>query len=216
MVVGVADLVLIAVGKLALDPVAVVTAPVKLGAEQVAEAMAGLAILVAERLQRQIHGVLAHGPAGVVSAGEHQRVLAGDLVELAQDGHGLAGEGNDVRAARLHPLLGDGPGRSIKVELGPGRGAQLAWANGRQGQQLDGASGQDVDLGRLDLVEQLGELGEGNVRMVLGRWRLSGDHIQIGGRVVIDGALSQTVAKDLIQPLAGFLGDVVRAALSFW
>lgn len=58
-----------------------------------AEVVAGLAILVPDRLQGQVHRVLTHGPAGVVPACENQWVLASDLLKLAQDSHGLVGEG---------------------------------------------------------------------------------------------------------------------------
>lgn len=77
-------------GKLALDPVPVEAAPVEFGTQQVAEAVAGLAAFVAGSGERLVYRVLAHRPGGA-AAGEHQGMAAGDLLQLAQDGHGLAG-----------------------------------------------------------------------------------------------------------------------------
>ncbi|MNF15861.1 hypothetical protein D3C80_2186410 [compost metagenome] len=57
-------------GKLAFDPVAVIAASVKLGAQQVAETVAGLAAFVAHQAQRLVDGVFAHGAVAALLAGK--------------------------------------------------------------------------------------------------------------------------------------------------
>ncbi|MCY1448879.1 hypothetical protein D9M71_655860 [compost metagenome] len=57
-------------GELALNPVRVVAALVKLGAQKVAEAVASLAACVAHKTQRLIDGVLAHWPICFLLTGE--------------------------------------------------------------------------------------------------------------------------------------------------
>ena len=79
-------------------------------------------------------------------------------------------------------------------------------------QQADGLPGKRVDLGCLDLAQQLGQFGKGDVRVMPGCRGVGGDHVQVGRGVCLDNALGQAEAEYLAQPLAGFLGDVVRAA----
>src|SRR5690554_6467185 len=80
VVVGVAYLVVIAMRQLALNPVTVIAASVELSTQQVAEAVASLATLVAHLAQRLVDGVFTHGPGGVLLARKHQRVPAADVV----------------------------------------------------------------------------------------------------------------------------------------
>ncbi|MCY1444117.1 hypothetical protein D9M71_605690 [compost metagenome] len=91
----------------------------------------------------------------------------GDCLHLAEYGHCLVGQGDDMRPACLHPFGGNGPHGSIKVELCPRRVAQLARANPRQQQQADGVASHQVGAGRVQAFQQLGQLSERDVRVVL-------------------------------------------------
>ncbi|MDT4846540.1 hypothetical protein FQZ97_805640 [compost metagenome] len=144
MVVGVADLVLVAVSELSLDPVAVIAPPVQLGTQQVAEAVAGLPPLVANQAQGFVDGVLAHRTVRVVAAGEGERIAPGKLLQLAQQGYRLSGERDDMRPASLHAGRRDGPGACLQVELRPGCIAQLTRANAGDQQQPNGDSRRKV------------------------------------------------------------------------
>lgn len=57
MIVSVADLVLISVGKLALDPVSVVATTVQLGTQQVAKTVSSLPSFVANLMKCLINGI---------------------------------------------------------------------------------------------------------------------------------------------------------------
>ncbi|MNL75153.1 hypothetical protein D3C87_2009100 [compost metagenome] len=80
MVIGVADFVGVTVGKLALDPVAFISATVKFSAQKVAEAVAGLATFVANQAQCLVDGVFTHGAVGVLLAREQQRIASRDFM----------------------------------------------------------------------------------------------------------------------------------------
>ncbi|MDT4846375.1 hypothetical protein FQZ97_803920 [compost metagenome] len=213
MVVGVADLVLVAVGELALDPVAVIAAAVQLGAQQVAEAVAGLAPFVADQAQGLVDGVLAHRPVGVLLAGEGKRIAPGDLGQLAQHGNGLDGQRDDVRPARLHAGRRNGPGGRIKIELVPGRRAQLARADAGHQQQADSKARRDVTGGRCELFQQLGYLRQGYVRMMACAGRVGRYNVEVRGGVGGGHPLGQAEAENLVQPLADLAGGIQGAAL---
>lgn len=68
MVVGVVYFVGITMGKLALDPIFVVHAAVQFGAQQVLEAMIGLASFIAHEAKRFIGGVFTRGALRVVTS----------------------------------------------------------------------------------------------------------------------------------------------------
>ncbi|MNR38786.1 hypothetical protein D3C85_1569190 [compost metagenome] len=118
MVVGAAYFVAVTMGKLALDPILVVPASVQLGAEQVAEPVAGLASLISHQTKCLVDCVLAHWPLRV-GASKDQGVTSGDSLEQAQDGNGLAGQGDDMRPAGLHTFFRNRPDRGVYVELRP-------------------------------------------------------------------------------------------------
>ncbi|MCY1433175.1 hypothetical protein D9M71_491960 [compost metagenome] len=123
-----------------------------------AEAMTGLAIPITHQAQCLVDRVLAHGAVRVLLAREYKWIFTCNSLELAQKLDGLFRQGDSMRAAGLHAFLGDCPGRSVQVELGPGCGSQFPGANGSEHQKANGAASQLVDIGALALGQQFGQL----------------------------------------------------------
>ena len=69
--------------------------------------------------QSCIQGILAHGPVGPAHSRKDETLWSSELLQLAQDGHCLGGQGFDVWLAHLHPRRRDGPQGSLEVEFGP-------------------------------------------------------------------------------------------------
>ncbi|MNI55681.1 hypothetical protein D3C73_1106440 [compost metagenome] len=77
-------------------------------------------------------------------------------------------------------------------------GTQFTGAHGSEHQQSNGATGQYVDIGAVDLAQQFGQLGKGNVRMPAYGFCGCCEHTQIGGRIGIHRAAGQAIAEYLV------------------
>ena len=85
-------------------------------------------LLVGEphRPQGDTDGVLRHGAAVVPRRGEDVSPVSRQGPELRQEGDRLTAQGNRMRAALLHLLLGDLPDRPLEVDFAPLRPPHLA------------------------------------------------------------------------------------------
>ncbi|MNG22737.1 hypothetical protein D3C84_1072570 [compost metagenome] len=83
------------------------------GAREMPEAVSSLSPLIAEPAQgHQEYGIAAR-LCGVAATGEQQRIVTGDLLQLAQQFDRLVGQGHQMFAAALHACSRNQPHAAV-------------------------------------------------------------------------------------------------------
>jgi hypothetical protein len=91
----------------------------------------GLALSVAEPVERIQNRVVADGFSLVIGTGEHEFPVARKQLERPQDFDSLSGQWNYMRRVHLHTLCRNSPTCLVQIELCPRRFYFLARAHKR-------------------------------------------------------------------------------------
>ena len=202
MVIGGADTVGVGVRELGVHPDLRIAQFVEGRRDRRADAVAGQAVLVAHALEGSVEGVLAHAVADALDAGEQVLLRRFEVLEhVAGDLHRLDGQRDDVRrnvGGALALLAGehlallerhdrDDPQSPIQIELiGCGQ-PQFARADPGQEQQADRQLRLQHAAVLAQHLQELGQFGHAQERIVVDRGQRHRDHVQVGGRVGLHG-----------------------------
>ena len=76
----------------------------------------------------------------VAGMGEYVALMAGQWVQIAQNCHGLSGQGYDVPPVHLHTFAGYAPLSGVKIELSPFSPGQLSRPEKYQRRKFQGCT----------------------------------------------------------------------------
>jgi len=90
-------------------------------------------------------------------SGERQSAASGDRLQIAQDRHGLVGQGSPVGAPHLGARRRDGPDRAVEIELGPLCRPQFAGPRKEERHELERRPRGRLPIVGLDRAQQRAE-----------------------------------------------------------
>lgn len=103
-----------------------------------------------------------------------------------------------MRAAGLHSFFRNRLGSGVQIELRPGRGAEFTRPYGGQHQQADGVPSEGMYFCRVSLGQQLGEFGEGDVRVVASGFWWRSYRAEVCRGIGVYGTLGQAITEYLV------------------